>query len=69
MTLNEQRLQSYLEAERRVLAQQAVTTAEGETLTLANLATIRKEIERLQRVIAAEKAGGRRATIRRNYLE
>ncbi|MFM2477378.1 hypothetical protein [Celerinatantimonas sp. MCCC 1A17872] len=65
MTLNEQRLQRYLDAEQRVLLQQEVTTAEGETLTLASLATIRKEIERLQRLIAAEKNG----TIRRNYLE
>lgn len=69
MTINEQRLHFYLDAERRVLQQQAVTTAEGETLTLASLATIRKEIERLQRVIAAEQSGGRRAMIRRNYLE
>ncbi|CAG9001781.1 MAG: hypothetical protein CENE_03808 [Candidatus Celerinatantimonas neptuna] len=69
MTLNEQRLQSYLDAERRVLQQQTVTTAEGETLSLASLATIRKEIERLQRLVAAENSGGRRAMIRRNYLE
>lgn len=69
MTDNEQRLQWYLEAERKILLQQSVTTAEGEQLTFASLSTVRKEIERLQRLIINAKAGGRRATIRRNYLE
>ncbi len=49
--------------------QQAVETAEGEKLTFASLATVRREIERLQQLISRENQGGRRSMIRRNYLE
>ncbi|MEL6113756.1 hypothetical protein P0Y67_00925 [Photobacterium sp. SP02] len=69
MTTNRERLQWYLDAERKILNQQAVETAEGEKLTLASLATVRREIERLQGLIAREQQGGRRSMIRRNYLE
>lgn len=66
---NQDRLQWYIEAEKKILQQQSVKTAEGEELTLASLATVRKEIERLQRLIALQSLGGRRSMIRRNYLE
>ena len=66
---NQDRLQWYLEAEQKILQQQSVKTAEGEELTLASLATVRIEIERLQRIIALQAQGGRRSMIRRNYLE
>ena len=66
---NQDRLQWYLEAEQKILQQQSVKTTEGEELTLASLATVRKEIERLQRIIALQAQGGRRSMIRRNYLE
>lgn len=69
MTSNQQRLQFYLEAERKILMQQSVETAEGEKLTFASLATVRREIERLQHLIARERTGGRRSMIRRNHLE
>jgi hypothetical protein len=66
---NRQRLQWYLDAEQKILMQQSVETAEGEKLTFASLATVRREIERLQALIARENQGGRRSLIRRNYLE
>ncbi|MGR5061980.1 hypothetical protein C9I98_21565 [Photobacterium sanctipauli] len=66
---NRQRLQWYLDAEQKILMQQSVETAEGEKLTFASLATVRREIERLQALIARESQGGRRSMIRRNYLE
>ncbi len=66
---NQDRLMWYIEAEKKILLQQSVKTAEGEELTLASLATVRKEIERLQRLIALQSQGGRRSMIRRNYLE
>ncbi|UIP28882.1 hypothetical protein [Photobacterium sp. TLY01] len=69
MTTNRERLQWYLDAERKILNQQAVETAEGEKMTLASLATVRREIERLQGLIAREQQGGRSSMIRRNYLE
>ena len=69
MTTNRQRLQWYLDAEQKILMQQSVETAEGEKLTFASLATVRREIERLQALIAREGQGGRRSMIRRNYLE
>ena len=61
--------ESTLAAEQKILQQQTVRTAQGEELTLASLATVRREIERLQRLIASEAQGGRRSMIRRNYLE
>lgn len=65
---NKQRLQTYLDAERAILeGGQTVQTGEGESLTLASLATVRKEIERLQRLVALEERP--RRIIRRNYLE
>ena len=57
---NQARLQWYLQAEQKILQQQTVRTAQGEELTLASLATVRREIERLQRLIASEAQGGRR---------
>ena len=66
---NLERLAWYVAAEQKILRQQEVTTAEGEKLTLASLATVRAEIERLTRLIAQEALGGRRSMIRRNYLE
>ncbi|HFQ4959212.1 TPA: hypothetical protein ACGUPM_002665 [Vibrio vulnificus] len=66
---NRDRLSWYLEAEKKILQQQSVKTAEGEELTLASLSTVRREIERLQTLIARENQGGRRSMIRRNYLE
>ncbi|EDP60846.1 hypothetical protein [Vibrio sp. AND4] len=66
---NQDRLQWYLQAEQKILQQQTVRTAQGEELTLASLATVRREIERLQRLIASQAQGGRRSMIRRNYLE
>ncbi len=66
---NRERLAWYIDAERKILNQQSVETAEGEKLTLASLATVRKEIERLSTLIALESNGGRRSMIRRNYLE
>ena len=69
MTANKERLKWYLEAERKILMQQSVETAEGEKLTLANLSTVKSEINRLQCVIAREGRGGRRSMIKRNYLE
>ncbi|KJG11586.1 MULTISPECIES: hypothetical protein [Photobacterium] len=69
MTTQRERLQWYLDAEKKILMQQAVETAEGEKLTFASLATVRREIERLQQVISRENQGGRRSMIRRNYLE
>lgn len=68
-TTNRQRLQWYLDAEQKILMQQSVETAEGEKLTFASLATVRREIERLQALIARASQGGRRSMIRRNYLE
>ena len=68
-TTNRQRLQWYLDAEQKILMQQSVETAEGEKLTFASLATVRREIERLQALIARVSRGGRRSMIRRNYLE
>ena len=69
MTTQRERLQWYLDAEKKILMQQAVETAEGEKLTFASLATVRREIERLQQLINRENQGGRRSMIRRNYLE
>ncbi len=69
MTTNQERLDWYLEAERKILMQQSVETAEGEKLTLANLSTVRNEIVRLQGLIARERSGGRRSMIKRNRLE
>ncbi|CEO39405.1 hypothetical protein C0Z01_11465 [Photobacterium kishitanii] len=69
MTTQRERLQWYLDAEKKILMQQAVETAEGEKLTFASLATVRREIERLQQLISRENQGGRRSMIRRNYLE
>lgn len=69
MTTQRERLQWYLDAEKKILMQQAVETAEGEKLTFASLATVRREIERLQQSISRENQGGRRSMIRRNYLE
>ncbi len=66
---NRERLAWYIDAERKILNQQSVETAEGEKLTLASLATVRKEIARLSTLIALESKGGRRSMIRRNYLE
>ena len=68
-SINQKRLQWYLEAERKILLGQMVETAEGEKLTRASLATVRREIERLQRLISRQGTGGRRSMIRRNYLE
>ncbi|MCC2521068.1 hypothetical protein [Vibrio coralliilyticus] len=62
---NRERLTWYLAAEQKILMQQSVETAEGEKLTLANLGTVRGEIQRLQQLIANE----RRSVVRRNYLE
>lgn len=64
---NRERLQFYLDAEKRILLSQSVETADGEKLTLANLASVQSEIKRLQNLIANEsrKCG----VIRRNYLE
>ena len=69
MITQRERLQWYLDAEKKILMQQAVETAEGEKLTFASLATVRREIERLQQLISRENQGGRRSMIRRNYLE
>ncbi|ODA29864.1 hypothetical protein [Veronia pacifica] len=71
MTLasDHERLQWYLNAEKKILMQQSVETAEGEKLTFASLATVRREIERLQALLASQRNGGRRSMIRRNYLE
>ncbi|MCG3824322.1 hypothetical protein [Photobacterium damselae] len=69
MINHRERLQWYLDAERKILMQQAVETAEGEKLTFASLATVRKEIERLQALISRGQLGGRRSMIRRNRLE
>ncbi|MBY3789903.1 hypothetical protein GLP21_19620 [Photobacterium carnosum] len=69
MTTQRERLQWYLDAEKKILMQQAIETAEGEKLTFASLATVRREIERLQQLISRENQGGRRSMIRRNYLE
>ncbi|PSV98282.1 hypothetical protein [Photobacterium iliopiscarium] len=69
MTTQRERLQWYLDAEKKILMQQVVETAEGEKLTFASLATVRREIERLQQLISRENQGGRRSMIRRNYLE
>ncbi|MBF4425280.1 hypothetical protein [Vibrio anguillarum] len=66
---NRERLAWYVAAEQKILMQQEVTTAEGEKLTLASLATVRAEIERLTRLVSQEALGGRRSMIRRNYLE
>lgn len=69
MTTQRERLQWYLDAEKKILMQQAIETAEGEKLTFASLATVRREIERLQQLISRKNQGGRRSMIRRNYLE
>ncbi|ENX3946315.1 hypothetical protein ACFO1C_001641 [Photobacterium damselae] len=69
MINHRERLQWYLDAERKILMQQAVETAEGEKLTFASLATVRREIERLQALISRGQLGGRRSMIRRNSLE
>ncbi|MCD9516600.1 hypothetical protein [Photobacterium carnosum] len=69
MITQRERLQWYLDAEKKILMQQAIETAEGEKLTFASLATVRREIERLQQLISRENQGGRRSMIRRNYLE
>ncbi|MCD9544156.1 hypothetical protein GLP24_04740 [Photobacterium carnosum] len=69
MTTQRERLQWYLDAEKKILMQQVIETAEGEKLTFASLATVRREIERLQQLISRENQGGRRSMIRRNYLE
>lgn len=69
MTTNQERLQWYLEAERKILMLQSLETAEGEKLTLASLHAVKSEINRLQCVIAREERGGRRSMIKRNYLE
>ena len=66
---HQDRLQWYLDAEQKILQQQSVKTAEGEELTFASLSTVRREIERLQRIISLQAQGGRLAMIRRNYLE
>ena len=64
---NKERLAFYLEAEKRILLSQSVETADGEKLTLANLASVQSEIKRLQNLIA--NAARCRGVIRRNYLE
>lgn len=69
MITQRERLQWYLDAEKKILMQQVIETAEGEKLTFASLATVRREIERLQQLISRENQGGRRSMIRRNYLE
>ncbi len=69
LVTNRERLQWYLDAERKILRNQEVQTADGEKMTFASLATVRREIERLQGLISRENQGGRRSMIRRNYLE
>lgn len=64
---NRERLAFYLKAEQRILLSQSVETADGEKLTLANLASVQSEIKRLQNLIANESR--KRGVIRRNYLE
>ncbi|WP_417883579.1 hypothetical protein [Vibrio rumoiensis] len=64
---NRERLAFYLKAEQRILLNQSVETADGEKLTLANLASVQSEIKRLQNLIANESR--KRGVIRRNYLE
>lgn len=67
-TVNENRLQLYLAAEARILSNQSVrvqTSAGTRDFTLADLAEVRAEIARLQRVVAQEQAAaaGRRGGI------
>lgn len=68
MSSLQQRLDAYLAAERRILQNQSVETAEGEKLTLANLKTVQTEIRRLTAMLANQ-SSGRRSIIRRNFLE
>lgn len=61
----EERLGAYLDAEARILRGQKVQFDE-DTLELADLDVVRKEISRLQRQLAGEKraaAGGGRARV------
>lgn len=61
----EDRLDAYLDAERRILRGQRVQF-DGDTFELADLDVVRKEITRLQRQLNAEnrrRAGGGRASV------
>ncbi|MDN5939843.1 MAG: hypothetical protein L0H83_14450 [Salinisphaera sp.] len=61
----EQRLDAYLDAEARILQGQS-GNFDGDSLTLADLDVVRKEITRLQRQVSAEQriaAGGGRARV------
>ncbi|MFA0690618.1 hypothetical protein [Vibrio splendidus] len=62
---NQDRLNWYYEAEKKILKGQAVETADGEKLTRANLSHVQGEIRRLERMASR----GKRSMIRRNYLE
>lgn len=60
-TVNETRLQLYLDAEAKILRGQSVRVGERE-MRYADLAEVRAEITKLQRVVAQEQAAaaGRR---------
>lgn len=66
-TVNETRLQAYLDAEAKILRAQSVRSGAGaqSEVRRAELAEVRAEITRLQRLVAQERsaASGRRSGI------
>lgn len=61
----QQRLDAYIDAEARILKGQSVQFDGGDQLTLADLDTVRKAIDRLERKLARENAASKgRDTVR-----
>lgn len=58
MSTTQARLDAYIAAEEKILAGQSVQF-DGDQLTLADLDIVRKEITRLERQLAREKAAAR----------
>ncbi len=58
MSTNSDRLARYIAAETAILEGQSVRHESGRELTMADLSEVRDEIEKLQRAVARENAGG-----------
>lgn len=65
-TINARRLTDYLEAERKILRGQSTRFGDRQ-LTRADLAEVRREIERLQVICARERLGSRAGFKQANF--
>lgn len=66
LTINAQRLAAYLEAELKILRGQSTRFGDRQ-LTRADLAEVRREIERLQVICARERLGSRAGFKQANF--